>query len=265
MKNKNSMFYWWPKVKNLPIPQPRTVMIRFKGDFTLDILDGVLNPSWERFFTKLKTESKVIGYPLFMRSDETSNKHDWKNSCFVESEEKLQPNLCSILEMIAMSFGLSFTGVALREFLWLNARFTSHWGEMPVASERRYFVRDGKVECHHPYWPPSAIHKPSDKNWQVLLKELQTETPKEVAILTRYAELVGNALGGYWSVDFCQHEYGHWYLTDIALGDDSYHWATCPFADKRMLEHYGDPEKIEEIEEFIPFLKQLQKIKEDKP
>jgi len=25
--NKNSIFYWWPKVKDLPIPKPKTITV----------------------------------------------------------------------------------------------------------------------------------------------------------------------------------------------------------------------------------------------
>ncbi len=247
--NKNSMFYWWPKVKDLSILQPKTSMVRFKGDFTFNVIDGVLNPSWERFFDKVKVEADKIGYPLFLRCDETSNKHDWKDSCYVESEDKLIPNFCRILEMIAMAFGIGFSGVAVREFLDLDARFTSHNG-MPVACERRYFVRDGKVECWHPYWTPSAIRRPSIKNWYEVLKELQTPTSFEIRVLESYAYTVSETLGGYWSVDFCRHKNGSWYLTDMAKGEDSYHWGTCEFASPRMLEHYGDPEDLSVMKEY---------------
>jgi len=257
--NKNSMFYWWPKIKKLDIPQPKTFMVRFKGDFTFEVIDGNINPSWERFFAKVEAEAKKIGYPLFLRSDETSNKHEWKDSCYVESEEKLVPNFCRILEMIAMAFGLGFSGVAVREFLDLDAKFTSHWGGMPVACERRYFVRDGQVECWHPYWPPSAIRKPSIKNWLGVLRELQTPTGDELNLLNRYACLVGEALGGYWSVDFCRHKNGSWYLTDMALGEDSYHWPTCQYASERMLSQYGDPEDLSALREYEELMKRIDK------
>lgn len=256
--NRNSMFYWWPKVKDLPIPQPKTFMVRFKGDFTYDVVDGDINPSWERFFAKVKAEAKKIGYPLFMRCDETSHKHEWKDSCYVESEEKLIPNFCSILEMIAMAFTLSFSGVAIREFLDLDARFTSH-NEMPVACERRYFVRDGEVECWHPYWPPSAIRRPSIKDWYKVLKELQTSTSLEFTLLSHYSELVGEAMGGYWSVDFCRHKNKSWYLTDMALGDDSYHWGTCKFAPERMLKQYGDPEDLSAMRKYEELIIRINK------
>jgi len=243
------MFYWWPLIKSLPIPTPKTALIRhegaFQGKLSYGPIDGEPDPYFDEMIEKAKTAAREIGYPVFVRGDLASAKFDWKNSCYVESPEKMHGNVAKILEYAAMSFTLSFNGVAVREFLELDARFTSHWGEMPVAAERRYFVRDGEVECWHPYWPPAAIRRPSIPNWREALRGLQTPRPREVELLTGYAEMVGRILGGYWSIDFCRHVDGRWFLTDMALGDESYHWATCPHAPPEMLEHYGDPEEVE--------------------
>ncbi|GAH32927.1 unnamed protein product, partial [marine sediment metagenome] len=53
---------------------------------------------------------------------------------------------------------------------------------------------------------------------------------------------IGSAVEGHWSIDLCQTKEGIWYMTDMALGEDSYHWGTCPYAPSRMLEHYGHPD-----------------------
>lgn len=242
------MFYWWPKVKDLPVPQPKTIMIRhegaFQGKLSYAPIDGEPDEYFIEMLEGVKKAALKIGYPVFIRSDGTSNKHDWKKSCFVENEEQLYGHICNILEFTAMvMFGLSFNGIAVREFLSLDWKFTAHWGEMPVAAERRYFVRDGKFQCWHPYWPPTSIKRPSIPNWRETLKELQTPKKGEPELLTGYAELIGRTLGGYWSVDFCRHKNGTWYLTDMALGDESYHWGTCPNAPPEMLEHYPHPEE----------------------
>lgn len=248
--SKNSMFYWWSKVEALPIPKPKTVLIRhedaFRGRLSLAPLDGEPDPAFDKMIEEAKKAADEMGYPVFIRSDQYSGKHSWKDTCYVERREDVWGHVRQILEEIEMMMmGPSFFGVAVREFLELDWRFTSHYG-MPVAAERRYFVRDGKVECWHPYWPPAAIQEPSIRNWRRELKKLQTSTKGEIRLLTGYAEKVGQALGGYWSIDFCRGRNLHWYLTDMALGEDSYHWATCPHAPKEMLEQYGDPEKREE-------------------
>jgi len=259
--NKNSMFYWWPLIEDLPIPKPKTILVKhegaFKGKLSYAPFRGEPDPYFDKLVEEVKKAAKEIGYPVFIRSDQTSAKFEWKNTCYVESEEQIRRNILNILEFTAMTFTLSFFGIAVREFLELDWRFTSHKG-MPVAAERRYFVKDGKVICWHPYWPPASIRNPSIDNWLEVLKELQTPTEGEVELLTHYAELIGERLGGYWSIDFCRHKNGTWYLTDMALGKDSYHWATCPNAPPEMLQMYGDPEDITEVLEWSRRMKELE-------
>ena len=48
-------------------------------------------------------------------------------------------------------------GFAGREFLELDWTFRAFHGKMPVSTEVRTFLRDGAIECMHPYWPPEAI------------------------------------------------------------------------------------------------------------
>lgn len=239
---RSSMFFWWPLIRDLDIPKPKTVMIEWKVEESpFEILDGKTTVAMSEFIAEIKAAADGLGYPFFLRSDEVSNKHEWGRSCYVESGDRIAQNLSSILELTAMEFGIGFRGVAVREFLDLDSRFTSHNG-MPVAAERRYFVKDGIIECFHPYWPPAAISRPSVRDWKERLEELQTQSAGEFALLKRHAEKVCRAAGGHWSIDFCRHRNGTWYLTDMAPGELSYHWATCPNAPKEMMEIYGDPE-----------------------
>jgi len=246
IRNKNSMFYWWPIVKDLPVPQPKTIMVRhegaFKGRLSYDPIDGKPDEYFNEMLKGVKKAAQEIGYPVFIRSDGTSNKHDWKDSCYVVSEDQLYEHIVNILERTAMAMGLGFMGIAVREFLELDWRFKSHWGEMPVAREFRMFVREGKLECWHPYWPPSAIQRPTIENWYEVLKEMQVLSLDELEHLTEMAEIIGEAVGGYWSIDLCHAKNGVWYMTDMALGEDSYHWGTCQHAPPHMLEHYGHPD-----------------------
>jgi len=251
--DKSSMFYWWSKVKDLDIPIPKTIMVRhegaFKGKLSYSPIDGKPDQYFLDMLEGVKKAAKEIGYPVFIRSDELSNKHEWKDSCYVENEDQLYSHICNILEFTAMSFGPNFYGIAVREFLDLTWRFTSHGGKMPVAREFRMFVRDGELECWHPYWPPRAILEPSIENWYPVLKEMQTLTQVELEHVGDIAETVGKAVGGYWSIDLCQTKKGEWYMTDIALGEESYHWATCPHASPHMLEQYGEPDLTEDTKE----------------
>lgn len=249
---KNTMFYWYPIVEKSGILSPKTTLIPFEGVLSYDIFDGKPNNDFDIFVKQLEQAADKIGYPLFVRTDETSNKHDWVDSCYVESKEQIRGHLLNILEMIEMSIGLGFKGVALREFLQLESTFTSHNG-MPVAKEFRLFLRNGRLECIHPYWPKASIHT-KEPNWEGKIDQLRILTPDDLNVILREIAKFGDKLPEYWSVDFCKTVKGEWYLTDMAIGEDSYHWSTCKHAPTVMFAMYGDPDKPKpkiELEDLI--------------
>lgn len=233
--NKTSFFYWWPKVKNLGIPVPRTECVHIGPQFRRDMLalfSGKLDhkPEWDE---RVEEGAAEIGYPLFLRTDLCSFKHDWKRSCFVPDEASLRGHISCVVEgnEIVDIMGLDYRGLVFREYIPLEAPFTA-FADLPIAKERRYFVEDGAVLCHHPYWPEDAIEQsslePSAENWRELLADLNREDEDEVALLSSYAGSVASILDGYWSVDFAKGQYGIWYLIDMALGEESWH-PECAF------------------------------------
>lgn len=224
---KTSMLYWWPKVKDLQIPTPRTEIVEVPYKYLLGILDGKMIP--KRYVKKVVGASDTIGYPLFMRTDMSSAKHSWERTCFVATQEELFKHIGTLIDetLAAGMFGeLDPNALVFRELLRLNSFFTAFSG-LPISAERRYFVRDGEVESHHHYWTQDAIEKtwkkPSEPDWRERLAALNRENPDEVRLLTAYASSIGKTLSGYWSVDFAEAEDGTWYLIDMAEGEKSWH------------------------------------------
>lgn len=244
--DKNSMLYWWPKVKHIRVPKPETIIIEIGYRQLLQMLDLDGKPLFREIREKIIAVAEQLGYPLFVRTDMASGKHDWENSCYVASRDQLWRNIYRVVEFneIADILGLQPEALVFRKYVPLEASFKAFYGRMPVARERRYFVRDGKVECHHPYWPEGAISEWEDRtadlralglgsienlppNWRELLAELNTETTEEVKVLTAYADEIGQAVGqGYWSADFAKGRDGVWYFIDMAEGHRSWH-PTC--------------------------------------
>lgn len=225
--DKTSMLYWWPKVKSLDIPAPRTEIVEIPYNHLAAMLDDKRLPSgYEESIIKA---GEKIGYPFFLRTDMASAKHQWERTCFVPKVEELFRHIWALIDttLAAGMFGeLDPNALIFREYLLLDSAFTAFNG-LPISRERRYFVRDGIVECHHPYWIEDAIAKgyppPSDKDWQQLLAVLNQETPDEAGILGPYTSSVGKTLDGYWSVDFAMSQDGIWYLIDMAVGERSWH------------------------------------------
>lgn len=233
--DKNSMLYWWPLASLTDIPKPQTIIIWTGMSSLMNMLDGNPLPDYLKDFILLG--GRNIGYPLFLRTDLASGKHSWKDTCYVPSEDVLFRHVYGVVEENDMAgiIGLNYQAIVLREFIPLEHHFTSFWGQLPISKERRYFIRNGKVECHHPYWSEDAIAI-SDwseeelikaynlpNNWRSLLADLNHESKEEIAFLTDYAEQLGKYLSGYWSLDFAKGQDGNWYFIDAALGEQSWH------------------------------------------
>ena len=233
------MFLWYPKTKDLPIPQPKTVMVKMPFN-TLFRFAEQGEPIPDLYRNRIEKAAKEIGFPLFLRTDLASGKHAWKDTCYVPQLEDLYQHIQGVVESndCADILGLNYSGLAFRELIETDWAFKAFWGEMPVARERRYFVEGGKVLCHHPYWIEQAIaewaegwSKPNlQQDWRQVLSELNTETPDEVKLLSGYAEQISAVLDGYWSLDFAHGRDGTWFFIDAAVGSHSWHPEDCPVA-----------------------------------
>lgn len=224
---KTSMLYWWPRVKDLGIPMPKTEIVEVPYDDLVRLLDDKRLSSKDE--QRLIEAGDKIGYPLFLRTDMASAKHQWERTCFVPKVEELFKHIWALIDQTLASgmFGeLDPSALVFRELLRLNSFFTAFSG-LPISVERRYFVRDGSVECHHPYWTHDAIkhswRQPSEPDWGERLAALNKESAEEIELLTRYATRAGEVLKGYWSIDFAEARDHTWYLIDMAVGEESWH------------------------------------------
>ncbi len=236
---ESSMLNWFPKVKTI-LPVPRTVLLRLSDkehDQICGMLDGKPLPAATK--SQLIAHARQIGFPLFLRSDIGSGKHDWKNTCFVPREEDLLSHIAALVEwhFCCDFLGMDFSGLAFRELLPLESEFTAFPGDLPISVERRYFVDDGKIICHHPYWPADAIRQGSrntPEGWEARLARMNIEPPEEVELILGMARTFAECLPGYWSVDFAKSKnttMGNrgWYLIDAGRGEISWHPDDCPF------------------------------------
>lgn len=227
--NKNSFFYWYPKIRN-QVPTPKTEMFIIPPDQLMKLINTP--EDHETFLEKwgdvLREKANLIGYPLFMRTDQMACKHSWKNTCYVATEEDLFRNMFRLVDenfAVDMFGEAEPNGLVFREFLNLEYKFKA-FEDTPISTEWRFFIRDGAVECIHPYWPPASIRRPSRRDWLKILKKQSEIGSTDKGILTKYSKAIGEVLDGYWSVDFCKTKMGVLYLTDMAAGERSYHWPT---------------------------------------
>ena len=234
----NSMFYWWPRIKDLDVPKPKTEMVFHGAKAYFDDFGGEGMIKW---FDKVFDVTKNFkDGPIFIRGDQTSGKHSWKRTCYVEdrSHESVFDHLRELTEdhKMKMFLGPPLLGYAVRELIPTRCCFKAFHGEIPVTKEWRYFYLDGEVVCRHPYWPHDAIEQGTDHrylrgDWKILLDKINTEVEEEVEILTKMAIKIGRAIENDiakgWSIDFLQGSDGQYYFIDCAMAEMSYHWDGC--------------------------------------
>lgn len=229
--DRTCMSYWFPKIEAAGLPVPRTVMVPMPGEAfkaIYAVFDGKpVEPEAEPFLMALGAAADGIGYPCFLRTGQTSGKHDWENTCYLPSRTVLREHVIGIVEYgeMATLMGLPCDWWAVREMLpTLPITTCPAYGNMPVCREFRVFVDDGSARCWHPYWPMDALERggaaEAKESFDALCSCADLET---VLSLARRA---GEAAGGSWSVDMIETSRG-WFVTDMAEAEKSFHWPGC--------------------------------------
>lgn len=241
--DRNSILYWLPKVHQVDVPMLKTVLVSTSDDWKELQLVGEgarrLNE-----FRAIEAACRTFGFPVFIRTDLMAAKHSWNSTCFVPTPDDLQEHLANLVEhtLNCDMIGRPVKGFAVREYIKMESSFAAFDG-LPISRERRYFVKDGEVKCHHPYWPEDAIRfivpeYPEPPDWRDSLSRMNHESFDEIDTLTVYAEKISAVLEGYWSVDFCRckpttERHGTWYFIDCALGAESWH-PKCEYEENQL-------------------------------
>jgi hypothetical protein len=233
---------WYPYVVAAGVDTPRTEIVKTQIDLTL-LLDGEKPEGFEAFLSQLTRKANRIGYPLFMRTGYGSGKHQWLDTCYLQTGEDLGQHVFNLVlwSHTVDMLGLPIGTWVLRELMPVRAPFRAYHG-MPVARERRYFIDDsGAVIGHHPYWPPDAVEAGGpealdaavqEPDWQRLLEVINEESDEEIAALTQLTERVGAVIPGSWSVDWLDVPGRGWVCIDLAHLDSSFIWTEYLHAPK---------------------------------
>ena len=236
IKLQEEMIKKYPSRFNIPIPKMEPYEIqKEKYEKALQVL--------EKLSQDIQNAGEEIGWPIFLRTGQTSGKHLWTDTCYVTDINKVSEHIMNIIEYgeCACLFGLSFDIWGVREMLNPITWFNSH-RSMPVNTEIRVFSEDGNAICLHPYWPEEAIVNPHiisfngesyEKHpcniYKDLLGQMYFQCYEISKEATNIANIITKAIGGAWSVDILlDHERGL-VVTDMALAENSYHWKDCPF------------------------------------
>jgi len=243
---KNCITYWLPKLLKVKTLVPDTLVIDM-NKVDKNFVPAIRKIFWmgesnkkdrialTKFRQVLETMGKKIGYPFFLRTGQTSYKHEWFLTCFVQKQAILMKHAQNIAEYSIMADfkkGLPINVWVARKIIETNPAFEAFNGQMPITKEMRYFFKNHKIVCSHPYWPEHAlegqVHK--DKNWKLKLEAMNKLSKEDKKTLKNLTEKIALEFEGYWSIDWLKGKNGRWYAIDMAVGEDSYHWKNCPNA-----------------------------------
>jgi hypothetical protein len=234
--NPSCISKWLPIVSSVPgvnIPKTRLYPIHYNDQ--IQILDGIVTDAIKDTIAVIQRDvQKEFTVPFFIKNSLFSGKHDWDRTCFVQDPTKLFDHFAQLTSFAyCVDCGDSLFWV-VREMLDVQPAFHAFFGKMPVTCERRYFIKNGSVTFHHPYWPPQAVKDPSVANWEELLTKLNVESDDEIATLKALSEAVAKVLPGEWSLDWLKTRDGTWYLIDAAIAGRSYRWGEYEMGTKGL-------------------------------
>ncbi len=236
--DKTCLSYWFPKLEAAGLPVPRTEIVRTDCDLMLYFFGGPKDPpkpteAFNAFLVELEAaRQRIGGTAVFLRTGQTSGKHDWKRTCYLPVGANLAHHVGALVEFseCADFMGLPWNVWVVREMLPIDPiGICERYGNMPVVREFRYFIADGAVTCWHPYWPLDALNDGGfaadvPEGWyEAMCRHDEAAT----ALATRVAAVFRD--DGAWSVDVLATRRG-WVVTDMAEAGISYHWPECPHA-----------------------------------
>lgn len=230
MPDLTALSHWFPKLKSAGLPVPETIILPMPQAAQQDVLsmfdgcDGGGNAA-ALFAEDIRKAANEIGWPVFLRTDYTSGKHSWQRTCFLTKESNVLHHIAALVEFseCCSLFGLPWDTWVVREFLpTIPFGECPEYGMMPICKEFRFFVDAGEVKCWHPYWPLDSLISGGASNTPY--SDLCSTSDE--GQLIELAKAAGNAVGGCWSVDILETKRG-WYVTDMAVANQSWHWPGC--------------------------------------
>lgn len=239
--DKNCLSTWYPLLVDAGLPVPRTEIIRMtEGELAIaaDCVCAGNDRAGELkdFFRSIDDAAVLVGYPCFLRTGQTSGKHEWSKTCLLPCRGEIANHVFSLIEFSEMAM-LPWNVWCVRELLPAKPlAICDRYGGMPVCREWRFFVQGGSVQCVHPYWPLRALQEGmTDQARAAEVYEILVERVPDWTQLLTLARRAGLGLEGYWSVDLLETERG-WYVTDAAEGVRSYHDPDCRYCPEDQLE-----------------------------
>ena len=233
--------YWLPAAQK-HAATPKTIIVPVAHEL-LFLCDGIKPKGYDELVKNIENAANEVGWPAFIRTGQTSGKHDWKYTCGGCKSPSDIPRIIGMLTETSGMADLPLVNFMIREMLPTKPIFLA-FEDMPVTREFRFFAENGEITHIQPYWPEEAILmrrrdtdapdaepktyiKGNVPDWKDKLSLMSALSTREYEMLAEMSKAISKELSlpkGGWSIDWLQDKDGKWWLTDMAVEVLSYRW-----------------------------------------
>lgn len=247
--NKTCLSYWFPLIEKAGLPVPKTELIYLSRDAQRAFFEAFngkpIGEAAMPFLHQMRETAERIGLPCFLRTGQTSAKHQWESTCYLSDVAEIGEHILALIDFSECA-DKAWNVWVIRELLPTKRICTLlRYGNMPLCREFRAFIRGDKVVYVTPYWPEDAIKRgfpvrpttpaavdryrgrndPSyydlPTNFDAIIARAHYRTANDWDAISDLASRAGTAVGGDWSVDILDTARG-WYVTDMAEAEKSF-------------------------------------------
>lgn len=235
--NPNSALYWLGAAEEVAseyddLHFPETEVVEFDFMEALPLLEGRTPDNFP--YGELDSAACDLGWPVFLRTDLTSAKHEGLDGIQAVDADDVQEVAADLVQECAMKT-MRPGAFLVREWIDVDHEFRA-FGDLPIGVEFRVFATPDEHLCTHYYWPEDSIVRTSEHEsiWRNRRDELEyARKPPWLGAAARGAAFEADFQHGIdeperaWSVDFARDEDGDWWIIDMALAKDSWRPDDC--------------------------------------
>jgi len=203
-RSVNDLAEWYPIIEKIVLT-PETKIIDVRDIELLSVLDGQNKTELQIATERVNNAIMQIGLPCFLRTGLTSAKHDWIDTCYLNSMDDVSQHIVNLIEFSAICdvFGpsIDIDTLVVRSLLNTNALFTA-FNDMLITCEMRVFVRNEQVTYIQPYWPKESFYDHVENSeWSNRISKLQYIDLNSLDHIKKGSILINKQIPGYWSID----------------------------------------------------------------
>ena len=242
-KTKNSFDFWFPLVQQSGVKYPYSIIVPeavevdwvYFADFipkskrTEEAYLSNYN-ALQKFANEIKTYlHKFKNKKVFIRNAESSDKHFFTACCILQKDSSAEDIINLLLNNLQSLLVKDLLGSldtwVLREYIDHDTSYQFNtvpsFGDMPLRSERRFFIKNNKTIANTEYWVQEALIHDEMVDTDYLAK-LNNIPKEEIKFLYTETDKIAQLTDESWSVDWMKGGDGEWYCIDMALTANSW-------------------------------------------